>query len=173
MIRDMASNRKRWLKYELGKSKTKLVIKTYVRMLVTGKIEWEKLGQLYRPDQKIPVATFRRLLRQEETQRMVSEELEKLLSGEGITAQYSIKNRKIALEMAIEKGDLTNVNRALDSFDEKLDLKPNTKVKITESLRINSNLQENFHNALKESRKVTVEKEIAKPEEDKSLPPRK
>ena len=120
----MASNRKRWLKYELGKSKTKLVIKTYVRMLVTGKIEWEKLGQLYRPDQKIPVATFRRLLKQEETQRMVSEELEKLLSGEGITAQYSIKNRKIVLEMAIEKGDLTNANRVLDSFEDKLDMKP-------------------------------------------------
>jgi len=127
MIRDMASNRKRWLKYELGKTKTKLVIKTYVRMLVTGKIEWEKLGQLYRPDQKIPVATFRRLLRQEETQRMVSEELEKLLSGEGITAQYAIKNRKIVLEKALEKGDLTNANRVLDSFDDKLDLKPNEK----------------------------------------------
>ena len=127
MIRPMEDNRKRWLKYELGKTKTKFVIKAYARMLVTGKIEWEKLGQMYRPDQKIPVATFRRLLKQEETQRMVSEELEKLLSDEGINAQYSIKNRKIALEMAKEKGDLTNLNRALDSFDEKLDLKPNEK----------------------------------------------
>jgi len=125
MICDMETNRKRWLKYELGKTKTKFVITAYARMLVTGKIEWEKLGQMYRPDQKIPVATFRRLLRQEETQRMVSEELEKLLSGEGITAQYSIKNRKIVLEKSIEKGDLTNANRALDSFDDKLDLKPN------------------------------------------------
>ena len=82
---------------------------------------------MYRPDQKIPVATFRRLLRQEEVQRMVSEELEKLLSDEGITAQYSIKNRKIVLEKAIKKEDLTNANRALDSFDDKLDLKPDTK----------------------------------------------
>ncbi len=127
MIRDMSTNRKRWLRYELGKKKTKLVIKAYARMLVTGKIEWEKLGQMYRQDQKIPVATFKRLLRQEEVQRMVSEELEKLLSDEGITAQYSIKNRKVVLEKAIKKEDLTNANRALDSFDDKLDLKPDTK----------------------------------------------
>ena len=123
----MEDNRKRWLKYELGKTKTKFVIKAYARMLVTGKIEWGKLGQMYRPDQKIPVATFRRLLKQEESQKMVSEELEKLLSGEGITAQYAIKGRKIVYEMAIDKGDLSNANKALDSFDDKLDLKPNEK----------------------------------------------
>jgi hypothetical protein len=104
--------------------KTKLVIKTYARMLVTGKIEWEKLGQMYRPDQKIPVATFRRLLRQEETQKMVSEELEKLLSDEEITHQFAIRERKEILKMAKEKQDLTNYNRALDAFWDLLDLKP-------------------------------------------------
>jgi hypothetical protein len=121
----MEENRKRWLKYELGKTKTKLVIKAYVRQLVSGSnIEWEKLGQMYRPDQQQPVWTLKRLLKQEETQGMVSKELEKLLSDEGVTAQYSIKNRKKVFEMAIEKQDLSNANKALDSFDDKLGLKP-------------------------------------------------
>jgi len=124
MIRDMASNQKRWLKYELGKTKTKLVIKAYVRQLVSGKIEWEKLGQMYRPDQQQPVWTLKRLLKQEETQRMVNEEIDKLLSDEGITPKFVIEERKELLKSAKEKGDITNANRILDSFEDKMDMKP-------------------------------------------------
>jgi hypothetical protein len=172
MIRDMGTNRKRWLKYELGKTKTKLVIKAYVRQLVSGsKIEWEKLGQMYRPDQQQPVWTFKRLLKQEETQRMVNEEIDKLLSDEGITPKFTIEQRKKVLESAIEKGDLTNANRSLDSFEDKMDMKPKeTKFRQITQVDYKSMLQDNYNNALKESGKVTVEKEIAKPEEDKSLP---
>ena len=65
MIRTMEENKRRWIKYELGKTKTKLVIKAYVRQLVSGKIEWEKLGMMYRPDQKQPVWTLKRLLKQD------------------------------------------------------------------------------------------------------------
>jgi len=43
MIRSMEVNRKRWLKYELGKTKTKFVIKAYARMLGTGKKRMKKL----------------------------------------------------------------------------------------------------------------------------------
>ena len=123
-FRSMEENKRRWIKYELGKTKTKLVIKAYVRQLVTGKIEWEKLGQMYRPDQQQPVWTLKRLLKQEETQRMVNEEIDKLLSDEGITPKFTIKKRKDVLEKAIEKNDLTNANRVLDSFEDKLDMKP-------------------------------------------------
>jgi len=124
MIRTMEENKRRWIKYELGKTRTKLVIKAYVRQLVSGKIEWGKLGQMYRPDQQQPVWTLKRLLKTEETQRMVNEEIDKLLSDEGITAKFTIKKRKEVLEKAIEKNDLTNANRVLDSFEDKLDMKP-------------------------------------------------
>ncbi len=124
MIRTMEESKRRWIKYELGKTRTKLVIKAYVRQLVSGKIEWEKLGQMYRPDQQQPVWTLKRLLKTEETQRMVNEEIDKLLTDEGITAKFTIKKRKEVLEKAIEKNDLTNANRVLDSFEDKLDMKP-------------------------------------------------
>jgi len=121
----MEVNKKRWIKYELGKTKTKLVIKAYVRQLVSGsKIEWEKLAMMYRPDQQQPVWTLKRLLKQEETQRMVNEEIDKLLSDEGITAKFVIGERKELLKSAKEKGDITNANRILDSFEDKLDMKP-------------------------------------------------
>ncbi len=124
-FRSMEVNKKRWIKYELGKTKTKLVIKAYVRQLVSGsKIEWEKLAMMYRPDQQQPVWTLKRLLKQEETQRMVNEEIDKLLSDEGITAKFVIGERKELLKSAKEKGDITNANRILDSFEDKLDMKP-------------------------------------------------
>ena len=125
MIRTMGENKRRWIIYELGKTKTKLVIKAYVRQLVSGSnIEWEKLAMMYRPDQQQPVWTLKRLLKQEETQRMVNEEIDKLLSDEGITPKFTIEQRKKVLELAIKKEDLTNANRAIDSFEDKLDMKP-------------------------------------------------
>lgn len=131
MIREMELNKKRWLTYELGKTKTKLVIKTYVKMLMSGRIDWEKLGTMYRPDQAQPVWTLKRLLKQEGTKRMINEEIDKLLSEEGITPSFVIKSRKEVLSKAIEKEDLTNANRVLDSFEDKLDMKPKESKFIT------------------------------------------
>jgi len=125
MIRTMVENKRRWIIYELGKTKTKFVLKAYVRQLVSGsKIEWEKLGQMYRSDQKQPVWTLKRLIKQEETQRMIDEEIDKLLFDEGITPKFAIQQRKKVLKKALEKEDLTNANRVLDSFEDKLDMKP-------------------------------------------------
>lgn len=131
MIRDMEVNKKRWLRYELGKTKTKLVIKTYVKMVMSGRIDWEKLGTMYRPDQAQPVWTLKRLLKQEETKRMINEEIDKLLNEEGITPSFVIKSRKDVLQKAIDKEDLTNANRVLDSFEDKLDMKPKESKFIT------------------------------------------
>jgi hypothetical protein len=130
MIRDMETNRKRWLRYELGKTKTKIVIRTYVKMLMSGRIDWEKLGQMYRPDQKQPIWTLKRLLKQTETKRMIDSEIDKLLQEEGITAKFNIEQRKEVLVKALEKGDLTNANRALDKFDEFLGMKPQERKQI-------------------------------------------
>ena len=55
---------------------------------------------------------------------MVNEEIDKLLSDEGITPKFTIEQRKKVLELAIKKEDLTNANRAIDSFEDKLDMKP-------------------------------------------------
>ena len=93
-------------------------------MLMSGRIDWEKLGTMYRPDQAQPVWTLKRLLKQEETKQMVNEENDKFLSEEGITPHFVIKNRKEILKKGLERGDLTNCNRVLDSFEDKLDMKP-------------------------------------------------
>ena len=58
---------------------------------------------------------------------MINEEIDKLLTDSGITPQFVIEQRKQVLTKALEKGDLTNANRTLDSFEDKLDMKPNEK----------------------------------------------
>ena len=142
----MEVNRKRWLKYELGKTKTKLVIKTYVKMLMSGRIDREKLGTMYRPDQLQPVWTLKRLLKQEETKKMVEKEIDKLLIGEGITPQYCIQQRKLILEKALKKDDLTNANRAVDSFDDKLDMNPKGQKVITSQIDYMSYIEKGSDN---------------------------
>lgn len=62
---------------------------------------------------------------------MINEEIDKLLSEEGITPQFVIEKRKQVLNKAIEKEDLTNANRVLDSFEDKLDMKPKESKFIT------------------------------------------
>ena len=51
-----------------------------------------------------------------------------LTETNGITAKQAIKYRKQALMGALEKGDYGNVNKALDSFDSKLDLIPTKQI---------------------------------------------
>ena len=133
MIRDMEENKRRWIKYELGKFKTRLVIKTYVKMLMSGKIEWEKLGQMYRPDQKQPVWTLKRLLKQTETQNMITDELIAVMAGHEISQDTVIEGEKRILKKAEEKEDLTNALKVLTTWAGRVDLNP-TDVKQTFSI---------------------------------------
>lgn len=58
-----ATSAKSWLEIEAKRSRTKTAVSLYVRQVLTnGKPDYEALGKVYRPDQRIPAATFRRLL---------------------------------------------------------------------------------------------------------------
>lgn len=124
------------MRYE-GKAKQKLQAKdkrfaeVYANMLWQGKVDWKQLGRIYRPDDKIPEAKAKRVVRSQYIQNMVTEKLIELTEKHGITAKESLEMRKKLLDMAIEKGDLTNANKALDSFDTKLDLQPVKQQQIT------------------------------------------
>jgi len=130
MIRDMETNRKRWLKYELGKFKTKLVIKTYVKMLMSGKVEWERLANMYRPDQKQPVWTLKRLLKQEETKNMITDELIKVMAKHDIGEDTVIEGEKWVYNKSKEKEDLASAIKMLATWAGRCDLNP-TEVKET------------------------------------------
>ena len=120
-------------KYEQQKTRVKRLIQAYSRMVLNNNVDYKKLKNIYNRQLKDEYAEYnvRKIIRQRHNQDMITAELIKLTEEHGITAEQSLKYRKQALEMAIEKGDLSNLNIALDSFDVKLDLQPIKQQQIT------------------------------------------
>jgi len=112
-------------------AKHKRFASVYANMLLNNNVDWVKLGKIYDYADKIPEAKARRVIRKSFIQDMITEKLIELTEKHGITAQQSLEARKKILDLAIEKGDLTNANKALDSFDVKLDLQPIKQQQIT------------------------------------------
>ena len=62
-------------------------------MLLSGdKVDFDKLGQIYRPDQKIPAATVRRFLKQKVSKDMVEQKLKELLAEKSINKEFALDN---------------------------------------------------------------------------------
>ena len=118
-----------WKEREAGKTRTKNVITAYVEQLISdSKVDFKVLGNIYRPDQDIPEATVRRLLKQKEIQTMVEEKLKDLLTKKNVTKETVIDLHLKALEMAENKGDISNFLRATENFMKLLDMEPNKKI---------------------------------------------
>ena len=103
----------------------------YARMLLSGKVDWVKLGRVFQPHQKMPDIKARRIVRQRMVQDMVQEELLKLYEKEGVTPENVIASEKELLMECKEKKDLTNWNKLLDKWRESIDLKPVKQHQIT------------------------------------------
>ena len=144
MIRDMEVNRKRWVTVELRKSRAKRVIDIYVKMILSGKTDLNKLAEMYRPDSLKPIATLRRLLKQKEVKQLIDKKLDEALKLHGIDVEFVLKKRKEILEGSMEKQDYSNANRVLESFEDKLDMKPViSKITVTEETDYKALLEAN------------------------------
>ena len=70
---------KDWKQQEINTTRAKNTINTYANMLLSGnKVDFDKLGKIYRPDQKIPAATVRRFLKQKVSKDMVEQKIENI-----------------------------------------------------------------------------------------------
>jgi len=106
--------RKSWDEEEARLTRTKNVITAYVQMILGGSVDWEALGKMYRPDQKVPQATLRRLFKNERIKRMIEQELEDVLKRNGITQESVIKTYQRAIEVGEAKGDAAAMVRGND-----------------------------------------------------------
>jgi hypothetical protein len=114
-----------WVEREKTKERTKRVVQAYVTMMLgPGKVDWAKLGNIYRPDQQIPEATVRRLFKQKEIQSMVTDEMKDALKKAGISKDFVLEKIKRALEIAENKGDAGNMLRATENLSEMLEMRP-------------------------------------------------
>lgn len=133
--------------------------------MLSGKIDWNLVSNAYRKNQKNPVATFKRLIKQEEIKQMINHELSTLLSENGIDQQFVITKIKEALAIAEEKKDVSNMLKALENIQELLGMTPG-KVKMieTNSFTSHSSLIDSYNKAKEEQAKITgkviIEKQL-------------
>lgn len=127
---------KPWQEREAKKSRTKNAVSAYVTQVVNGKKpDWEQIGKIYRPDQKNPPATVRRLFKQRVIKNMIEEKLKEVLIAKGIDKGFVLDTMLEAIEIAKEKQDVSNILRAAENFVDLLEMKPNKKI-TTDTLQI-------------------------------------
>lgn len=91
-----------WVEAEAARTRTKNLVSAYVKMVLGsgGAVDFERLGQIYRPDQKTPPATVKRLLRQGKIKEMIQEEMRNELKETGITKAWILERFKRAIDLA-------------------------------------------------------------------------
>ncbi len=146
-----------WADKEAGKTRTKNVVNAYVEMLLSDKpIDWDVLGNIYRPEQKTPAATVRRLMKQESIQKMVEEKTKDLLIKKGIDREYVIDLHQEVIARAREDGKPQLILQAADVFMDLLEMKPGKKV-VTDSIEMDFSSQ--ISDAIdKEEKRVKLER---------------
>jgi hypothetical protein len=127
---------KSWQDREAKKSRTKNAVSAYVTQVVNGqKPDWKQIGDIYRPDQKNPPATVRRLFKQEVIKNMIEEKLKEVLVSKGIDKGFVLDTILDAIEIAKSKQDVSNILRAAENFIDLLEMRPNKKI-TTDTLQI-------------------------------------
>jgi hypothetical protein len=150
-----------WLIKEARKTRTKNAVNTYVAMMMSKKsIDYTLLGNIYRPDQKIPEATVRRLFKQEKIKSMVEEKTKEVLAGKGITKDWVLQTIVDAVEIARNKSDAGNMLKAADNLADYLEMKPSRRI-ITDTLEIDVSKQIEDQIAMEEKRLLMTRKEVS------------
>tara|TARA_B100001094_G_C18121747_1_gene767263 strand:- start:225 stop:995 length:771 start_codon:yes stop_codon:yes gene_type:complete len=151
------SNPTHWADKEAGKTRTKHTVDAYVNMLLSDKgIDWDILGNIYRPEQKTPAATVRRLMKQESIKVLVEEKVKDLLVQKGINREYVIDLHQEVIALAREGGKPQLILQAADVFMDLLEMKPGKKV-VTDSIEMDFSSQ--ITDAIdKEEKRVKLER---------------
>ena len=117
---------------DAGRGRSKRAVKAYVTMMMenAGEVDWDALGQLYRPKQAVPRATVKRFIRQTHVQQMIADELIKYMENAGITPGGVLKSYQEVYDAALDENQLSVAKGVVDKYAEMLDMKPD-KVTIT------------------------------------------
>ena len=149
---------------EARTTRAKNAVNAYVTDVITGqKPDWERIGKIYRPDQKCPEATVRRLFKKQRIVDMVEKKLKEILIDKGISKEHVIDLQLEAVDIARSKGDVSNMLRVADNFMDLLSMKPG-KVVTTDTMEID--MSNTIIDAIeKEDKKLKVERKVEERED--------
>ena len=84
---------------------------------------------------------WKRRMKKEKFKDMVRDELQKLLQEHGMTEAYTLELLEETIKKAKDKGDVTNLMRAVDNLQDMHGMKDKHQVKTVESLEATSNVK--------------------------------
>ena len=84
---------------------------------------------------------WKRRMKKEKFKDMVRDELQKLLQEHGLTEAYTLELLEETIKKAKNKGDVTNLMRAVDNLQDMHGMKEKHLVKTVESLEATSNVK--------------------------------
>ena len=98
-----ASTDKPWQEREAKKQRVKRTVRAYIDMFLQyQKIDWDRLGDIYRPDQEIPAATVKRLFKEPKITELVAQGIREIMLNEGIDKTSVITKFEAAYIIAEE-----------------------------------------------------------------------
>ena len=117
-----------------------------------------ELAEIFRPnaDTGLAINKLRSFLKKPEVQEIANNDLRLCLFNNEVNADYLIKTRLKVINESIQNKQYKDTNYALDRLENLAGF--GQKVKITQTnITKNSNLVDNYNNAQKETKKISVE----------------
>jgi hypothetical protein len=143
---------------EANKSRTDLAIDAFLTYKMAGlPPDLDKIGKLYRPDQKNPAIAAKKMLKSKEVKKIMTDKLKEILIDKEIDEGFVLDVMKDAIDVAKMKEDPANMIRAAKELGDFLDMKPKTK-QITESIEMDMThqIEDNYEKARKKLKATKV-----------------
>jgi hypothetical protein len=118
---DYSSSRPQpWGERESRRRIVKTIVKMYALMYIRNNVDWRKLGVMFRPKDRIPEASAKKLFKQPEIKEMVEKELKKIFTDNGVDEKYVLDLYKDVVAKAKDKEQLTTMLRVADTLADML-----------------------------------------------------
>lgn len=132
---------KTYAELEASRDRAELAIDAFLAYKIAGKKpDMDKIGTIYRPDQKNPQMAVKKLLKTKEVKKIMADKLKEILVDRDIDEGYVLDVIKDAVDVAKMKEDPANMIRAAKELSEFLDMKPKNK-QVTESIEMDMSHQ--------------------------------
>ena len=151
---------------EAQSRRTELAVDAFLAYKTAGKSpDLDKIGTIYRPDQKNPSIAAKKLFKLKEVKKMIEEKLKEILTDKEIDEGFVLDVIKDAIEVAKVKESSADMIRAAKELSIFLDMAPKTK-QLTESLEVDMThqIEDNYEKQrkkLKATKTQDIDEEVS------------
>jgi histone H3/H4 len=150
---------------EARSSRGKKTIKVYANMLLTGKVDWSMLGQVYRPDQQIPEATVKRFLKSDKARLAVNDAIKDILQSKGINESFAIDLIVRAAQIAEKRESAGELLKCSQEIQRLLGMSPKSQYRESQEITGSAKLFGLLDSESLEHEKVKLKREVEYGEE--------